>query len=144
MKPWFHSWYRGRVETLDAKYNLIFTSLPTTPPLLPDDIRMVILLQNIRLPHKLIHIVQIIRSTGLHSHHLPVQVSLEDVPKSSLNQLLPDGNVPMVERPLIMLEYWPEYLDRGIFGDGRAVVQERTNGGEGFGLKAKHFLAIFL
>ncbi len=21
---WFHSWYRGRVETLDAKYNLIF------------------------------------------------------------------------------------------------------------------------
>ncbi len=22
--PWFHSWYRGRVETLDAKYNLIF------------------------------------------------------------------------------------------------------------------------
>ncbi len=24
VKPWFHSWYRGRVETLDAKYNLIF------------------------------------------------------------------------------------------------------------------------
>ncbi len=23
-EPWFHSWYRGRVETLDAKYNLIF------------------------------------------------------------------------------------------------------------------------
>ncbi len=22
MEPWFHSWYRGRVETLDAKYNL--------------------------------------------------------------------------------------------------------------------------
>ncbi len=22
--PWIHSWYRGRVETLDAKYNLIF------------------------------------------------------------------------------------------------------------------------
>ncbi len=24
VEPWFHSWYRGRVETLDAKYNLIF------------------------------------------------------------------------------------------------------------------------
>ena len=23
VEPWFHSWYRGRVETLDAKYNLI-------------------------------------------------------------------------------------------------------------------------
>ncbi len=23
-EPWFHSWYRGRVEILDAKYNLIF------------------------------------------------------------------------------------------------------------------------
>ncbi len=22
VEPWFHSWYRGRVETLDAKYNL--------------------------------------------------------------------------------------------------------------------------
>ncbi len=22
MEPWFQSWYRGRVETLDAKYNL--------------------------------------------------------------------------------------------------------------------------
>ncbi len=20
VEPWFHSWYRGRVETLDAKY----------------------------------------------------------------------------------------------------------------------------
>ncbi len=24
VEPWFYSWYRGRVETLDAKYNLIF------------------------------------------------------------------------------------------------------------------------
>ncbi len=24
VEPWFHSWFRGRVETLDAKYNLIF------------------------------------------------------------------------------------------------------------------------
>ncbi len=24
VEPWSHSWYRGRVETLDAKYNLIF------------------------------------------------------------------------------------------------------------------------
>ncbi len=24
VEPWFHSWYRGRIETLDAKYNLIF------------------------------------------------------------------------------------------------------------------------
>ncbi len=24
VEPWFHSWYRGRVETLDVKYNLIF------------------------------------------------------------------------------------------------------------------------
>ncbi len=24
VEPWFHSWYRGRVVTLDAKYNLIF------------------------------------------------------------------------------------------------------------------------
>ncbi len=24
VEPWFHSWYRGRVDTLDAKYNLIF------------------------------------------------------------------------------------------------------------------------
>ncbi len=24
VEPWFHSWYRGRVETLDAKYNLMF------------------------------------------------------------------------------------------------------------------------
>ncbi len=24
VEPWFHSQYRGRVETLDAKYNLIF------------------------------------------------------------------------------------------------------------------------
>ncbi len=24
MEPWFHSWYRGRVETLDAKYNLAY------------------------------------------------------------------------------------------------------------------------
>ncbi len=24
VEPRFHSWYRGRVETLDAKYNLIF------------------------------------------------------------------------------------------------------------------------
>ncbi len=24
MEPLFHSWYIGRVETLDAKYNLIF------------------------------------------------------------------------------------------------------------------------
>ncbi len=24
VEPWFHSWYRGRVETLDARYNLIF------------------------------------------------------------------------------------------------------------------------
>ncbi len=23
VEPWFHSWYRGRVETLDAKYNLV-------------------------------------------------------------------------------------------------------------------------
>ncbi len=23
VEPWFHSWYRGSVETLDAKYNLI-------------------------------------------------------------------------------------------------------------------------
>ncbi len=23
VEPWSHSWYRGRVETLDAKYNLI-------------------------------------------------------------------------------------------------------------------------
>ncbi len=22
VEPWFHSWYRGRVETLDAKYTL--------------------------------------------------------------------------------------------------------------------------
>ncbi len=22
VEPWFRSWYRGRVETLDAKYNL--------------------------------------------------------------------------------------------------------------------------
>ncbi len=21
VEPWLHSWYRGRVETLDAKYN---------------------------------------------------------------------------------------------------------------------------
>ncbi len=24
VESWFHSWYRGRVETLDAKYNLMF------------------------------------------------------------------------------------------------------------------------
>ncbi len=24
VEPWFHSWYRGRVETLDAKYNPMF------------------------------------------------------------------------------------------------------------------------
>ena len=24
VEPWFHYWYRGRVETLDAKYTLIF------------------------------------------------------------------------------------------------------------------------
>ncbi len=24
VEPWFHSWYRGRVETLDAKYNLAY------------------------------------------------------------------------------------------------------------------------
>ncbi len=24
VESWFHSWYIGRVETLDAKYNLIF------------------------------------------------------------------------------------------------------------------------
>ncbi len=24
VEPWFHSWCRGRVETLDAKYNLLF------------------------------------------------------------------------------------------------------------------------
>ncbi len=23
VEPWFHSWYSGRVETLDAKYNLV-------------------------------------------------------------------------------------------------------------------------
>ncbi len=27
VEPWSHSWYRGRVETLDAKYNLIFRYL---------------------------------------------------------------------------------------------------------------------
>ncbi len=26
VETWFHSWYRGRVETLDAKYNLILGS----------------------------------------------------------------------------------------------------------------------
>ncbi len=26
VEPWFHSWYRGRVETLDAKYNLAYTN----------------------------------------------------------------------------------------------------------------------
>ncbi len=34
MEPWFHFWYRGRVETLDAKYNLAYISIPlyvTTP-----------------------------------------------------------------------------------------------------------------
>ncbi len=44
--------------------------------------------------------------------------------------------------------YRPEYLGLRGLGDGRAcldvVVQEGTNGGEGFGLKAKHFLAICL
>ena len=24
VEPWFHSWYIGRVETLDAKYNLAY------------------------------------------------------------------------------------------------------------------------
>ena len=24
VEPWFHSWYRGMIETLDAKYNLVF------------------------------------------------------------------------------------------------------------------------
>ena len=24
VEPWCHSWYRGRVDTLDAKYNLAF------------------------------------------------------------------------------------------------------------------------
>ncbi len=24
VEPWFHYWYRGRVETLDAKYNLAY------------------------------------------------------------------------------------------------------------------------
>ncbi len=24
VEPWSHSWYRGRVETLDAKYNLAY------------------------------------------------------------------------------------------------------------------------
>ncbi len=24
VEPWFHSWYRGGVVTLDAKYNIIF------------------------------------------------------------------------------------------------------------------------
>ncbi len=23
VEPWFHSWYRGRIETLDAKYFLV-------------------------------------------------------------------------------------------------------------------------
>ena len=27
VKPRFHSWYRGRVETLDAKYNQLSSSL---------------------------------------------------------------------------------------------------------------------
>ncbi len=27
---WSHSWYRGRVETLDAKYNLILGSILLT------------------------------------------------------------------------------------------------------------------
>ncbi len=27
VEPWFHSWYRGRIETLDAKYNLISVAL---------------------------------------------------------------------------------------------------------------------
>ncbi len=27
VEPWFHSWYRGRVETLDAKYNLVALSV---------------------------------------------------------------------------------------------------------------------
>ncbi len=109
---------------------------------------MVKLLQNICFTHKHIHILQIARSPGLHRHHLTVQLCPEDVPKLSLTQLLPDGNVPMVERPLIMFGYRPEYLDRGINGESCArldvVVQEGTNGGEGFGLKAKHFLAICL
>ncbi len=26
VEPWFHSWYRGRVETLDAKYNSYLVS----------------------------------------------------------------------------------------------------------------------
>ncbi len=26
VEPWFHSWYRGRVETLDAKYNLAYSN----------------------------------------------------------------------------------------------------------------------
>ena len=33
VEPWFHSWYRGRVETLDAKYNLAYdTPLHVTTP----------------------------------------------------------------------------------------------------------------
>ncbi len=24
VEPWFHSWFRGRVDTLDAKYNLSY------------------------------------------------------------------------------------------------------------------------
>ncbi len=30
VEPWFHSWYRGRVKTLDAKYNLNIGQEPTT------------------------------------------------------------------------------------------------------------------
>ncbi len=28
MEPWFHSWYRGRAETLNANYNLTLLVLP--------------------------------------------------------------------------------------------------------------------
>ena len=31
VEPWFHSWYRGRVEILDAKYNLALFELLVWP-----------------------------------------------------------------------------------------------------------------
>ena len=31
VEPWFHIWYRGRVETLDAKYNILTPLYVATP-----------------------------------------------------------------------------------------------------------------
>lgn len=77
----------------------------------PNDIRMVILLQNVCLHHEFIHISNIAGATRLHRHLVSKETGHKNVTKRSLSNLVTNLDVGVRDGPLVVFGNWS--LDDG-------------------------------